>query len=39
MTHNDRVYSRFGFRIPSKRNHSPAFDKDKYLEQMFGDIG
>jgi len=23
----------------SARNHSPAFAKDKYLEQMFGDVG
>jgi len=25
--------------FPSARNHSPAFDKDKYLEPMFGDVG
>jgi len=30
---------RCGIRIPSARNHSPAFDKDKYLEPMFGDVG
>ena len=26
-------------RIPSARNRCPAFDKDKYLEPMFGDVG
>ena len=25
--------------IPSARNRCPAFDKDKYLEPMFGDAG
>ena len=30
---------RYGIRIPSARNHSTAFDKDKYLEPMFGDVG
>jgi hypothetical protein len=32
------VLSRCGFRISSTRNHGPAFNKDKYLEQMFGDV-
>ena len=26
-----------GIRIPSARNRCPAFDKDKYLELIFGD--
>jgi len=30
---------RCGIRIPSARNRSPAFDKDKYLEPMFGGVG
>jgi len=30
---------RCGIRTPSARNHCPAFDKDKYYEQMFGDVG
>ena len=36
---NDRALCRCGFRIPSARNRCPAFDKDKYLEPMFGDAG
>ena len=36
---NVRALCRCGIRIPSARNHSLAFDKDKYLKQMFGDIG
>ena len=36
---NDRALCRCGIRIPSARNHSPAFDKDKYLEPMFGNVG
>ena len=39
MAHNDRALCRWGIRISSARNHSPAFDKDKYLEPMFGDVG
>ena len=39
MTHNDRALCRCGIRIPSARNRCPAFDKDKYLELMFGDVG
>jgi len=39
MAYNDRALCRCGIRIPSARNHSPAFDKDKYLEPMFGDVG
>jgi len=39
VTHNVRALCRCGIRIPSARNHSPAFDKDKYLEPMFGDVG
>jgi len=39
MTANVRALCRCGIRIPSARNHSPAFDKDKYLEPMFGDVG
>ena len=29
---------RCGIRIPSARNRCPAFDKDKYLELMLGDV-
>ena len=39
MAHNDRALCRCGIRIPSARNRCPAFDKDKYLEPMFGDAG
>ena len=30
---------RYGIRIPSARKYNPAFDKFKYLELMFGDVG
>ena len=36
---NDRALCRCGIRIPSARNRCLAFDKDKYLEPMFGDVG
>ena len=36
---NDGALCWCGIRIPSARNHSPAFAKDKYLEPMFGDVG
>ena len=39
VTHNDRALCRCGIRIPSARNRCPAFDKDKCLEPMFGDVG
>jgi len=39
ITANDRALCRCGIRIPSARNRCPAFDKDKYLEPMFGDAG
>ena len=39
MTPNVRALCRCGIRIPSARNHCPAFAKDKYLEPMFGDAG
>ena len=39
IAHNDRALCRCGIRIPSARNHSPVFDKDKCLEPMFGDVG
>ena len=39
MAGNDRALCRCGIRIPSARNRCPAFDKDKYLELMFGDVG
>ena len=39
VTANDRALCWCGIRIPSARNHSPAFDKDKYLEPMFDDAG
>ena len=35
---NDRALCRCGIRIPSAQNRCPAFDKDKYLELMFGDV-
>ena len=38
MTHNDGALCRCGIRISSARNHSPAFDKVKCLEPMFGDV-
>ena len=39
LTHNDRALCRCGISIPSARNRCPAFDKDKFLEPMFGDVG
>ena len=39
MAHNVGALCRCGIRIPSARNRCPAFDKDKYLESMFGDVG
>ena len=36
---NVRALCRCGISIPSARNRCPAFDKDKYLEAMFGDVG
>ena len=39
MAAYDRALCRCGIRIPSARNHSLAFDKDKCLEPMFGDVG
>jgi len=39
MADNDRALCRCGIRIPSARNHSPAFDKDKCLDPIFGDVG
>jgi len=39
MAYYDRDLCRCGIRIPSARNRGPAFDKDKYLEPMFGDVG
>ena len=39
ITHNVRALCRCGIRIPSARNRCPAFDKDKCLEPMFGDVG
>ena len=39
MEANVRALCRCGIRIPSARNRRPAFDKDKYLEPMFGDVG
>ena len=36
---NVRALCRCGIRIPSARNHCPAFDNDKCLEPMFGDVG
>jgi len=39
VSHNVRALCRCGISIPSARNRYPAFDKDKYLEPMFGDVG
>ena len=39
IAYNDRALCRCGIRIPSAHNRRPAFDKDKYLELMFGDAG
>ena len=39
ITANERALCRCGIRIPSARNRSPAFAKDKCLEPMFGDAG
>ena len=39
VTANDRALCRCGIRIPSARNRCLAFDKDKYKEPMFGDVG
>jgi len=39
VTYNDRALCRCGIRIPTARNRCPAFDKDKCLEPMFGDVG
>jgi len=39
LAYNDRALCRCGIRIPSARNRCPAFDKDKCLEPMFGDVG
>ena len=39
MSHNDRALCRCGIRIPSALNRRLAFDKDKCLEPMFGDVG
>ena len=36
---NVRALCRCGIRIPSARNRCLAFDKVKYLEPMFGDVG
>ena len=36
---NVRALCRCGIRIPSARTAARLFYKDKYLEQMFGDVG
>ena len=36
---NERALCRCGIRIPSARANAWLFDKDKYLEPMFGDVG
>ena len=38
IAYNDRAFCRCCIRIPSSRDHCLAFDKDKYLEPMFGDV-
>ena len=39
IAYNVRALCRCGISIPSARNRCPAFDKDKYLEPLFGDVG
>ena len=39
VVHNVRALCRPGISIPPARNRCPAFNKDKYLESMFGDVG
>ena len=39
ITPNVRNLCRCGVRIPSTPNRCPAFNKDKYLEPMFCDVG
>ena len=39
MAYNVRALCRCGIRIPSARTNARLFDKDKCLEQMFGDAG
>ena len=39
IAYNVRALCRCGIRIPSARNRCPAFDKDKCLKPMFGDVG
>ena len=39
LAYNVRALCRCGIRIPSARNRCPDFDKVKYLEPMFGDVG
>jgi len=36
---NDRALCSCGIRIPFVRNRCPTFDKVRYLEPMFGDVG
>ena len=36
---NVRALCRCGIRIPSARTNAWLFDKDKYLEPMFDDVG
>ena len=35
----ERMTCGYNFRIPSALNRNPAFDKDKFLDPMFGDVG
>ena len=39
IAYNDREFCRCCIRIPSSRDHCLAFDKDKYLQLMFSDVG
>jgi len=39
IAHKDRTLCRCGISIPSARKRCPAFDKNKYLEPMFGHVG
>ena len=39
VSYNDRALCSCGIRIPSARNRCSAFDKDKCLGPMFGDVG
>ena len=39
LPNNEMALYQMYIRIPPARNHCPAFDKDKCLEPIFGDVG